>query len=107
MAVKAMGPYDYPSADRAENFGDDQLVYVHWAGNPTLCAAAAFRAPKAMAWEVFKTTMIDPWAASDADYDPATTTGWTLFDEPFQPDPGVSLTDLGIGHKALLAFRTA
>ena len=48
MTVKALYDYDFPSADRAENFGDDQLVYVHWAGNPLFCSAAAFRVPKAM-----------------------------------------------------------
>ncbi len=43
MTVKALYDYDFPSADRVENFGDDQLVYVHWAGNPFFCSAAAFR----------------------------------------------------------------
>lgn len=107
MTVKALYDYEFPSADRVENFGDDQLVYVHWAGNPTLCAAAAFRAPKAMTWEAFKETMVDPWAASDADYDPASARDWMLFEAPFAPDPAATLTDLGIGHKALLTFRTA
>ena len=30
MAVKALYDYNFPSADRAVLFGDDELVYVHW-----------------------------------------------------------------------------
>ena len=48
MTVKALYDYEFPSADRVENFGEDQLVYVHWRGNPLLCSAACFRAPRAM-----------------------------------------------------------
>ena len=43
MPVKALYDYEFPSADRAEAFGDDQLVYVHWDGNPLFCSAACFR----------------------------------------------------------------
>jgi phenol hydroxylase P4 protein len=40
VTVKALYDYTYPSADRAENFGDDQLIYVLWRGNPLFCSAA-------------------------------------------------------------------
>lgn len=104
MTVKALYDYDFPSADRIENFGDDQLVYVLWEGNPLFCSAAAFRAPRAMPFGEFVTAMVHPWAASDPDFDPASIGGWKLFGEPVEPDPGKSLEDLGIGHKALLRF---
>jgi phenol hydroxylase P4 protein len=60
MAIKALADYDFPSADRQENFGDDMLVNVMWTNNMMLCAAACFRAPRAMAWEGFKNQMMDP-----------------------------------------------
>ncbi|WP_020663800.1 phenol hydroxylase subunit P4 [Amycolatopsis benzoatilytica] len=106
MAVKALYDYDFPSADRAEIFGEDQLVYVHWAGNPLFCSAACFRVPKAMPFTEFLSGVVHPWAATDPEFDPATVTGWQLFDEPLPGHPDASLTDLGIGHKALLTFRT-
>jgi phenol/toluene 2-monooxygenase (NADH) P4/A4 len=106
MAIKALADYDFPSADRQENFGDDMLVNVMWTNNMMLCAAACFRAPRAMAWEDFKTQMLDPWAASDPDYDPATPTDWHLDGKPFTPDPKRSLEDLGVVHKGLITFRT-
>lgn len=112
MAVKALYDYDFPSADRAENFGDDQLVFVHWEGNLFLVAAAAFRAPKAMPFSEFVAAMVNPWASSDPDFDPAAVTDWRVDDRPLAapgsaaPTDG-SLAELGVGHKSLLKFRTA
>jgi phenol/toluene 2-monooxygenase (NADH) P4/A4 len=104
MSVKALYDYEFPSADRAELFGDDQLVYVHWDGNPLFCSAACFRAPKAMPFGEFVAQLVGPWAASDPDFDARTIRDWRLFDEPLAADPRRSLADLGIGHKALLRF---
>ena len=104
MSVKALYDYEFPSADRAENFGDDQLVYVHWVGNPLFCAAACFRAPKAMPFGDFVSAMVNGWASSDPDFDPAAFRDWQLFDQPLAVDPAKSLAELGIGHKALLHF---
>ena len=108
MAVKALYDYDYPAKDRQEVFGDDILVNVMWANNMMFCAAACFRAPKAMSWADFKSQMIDPWAASDPDYDPAA------------PPDGRSTARASarttarsprrehraFGHKGLITFRT-
>jgi phenol hydroxylase P4 protein len=107
MAVKALYDYDFPSADRAELFGDDQLVYVHWEGNPFFCSAAAFRVPKAMSFAAFVEEMVEPWAGSDPDFDSGTVEDWRLFDVPLTTDGSQSLRELGIGHKGLLKFRTS
>jgi phenol/toluene 2-monooxygenase (NADH) P4/A4 len=104
MSVRARYDYDFPSADRIENFGPDQLVYVLWEGNPLFCSAAAFRVPRTMPFAEFVTAVVHPWAAADPDFDPAAVRGWKLFDEPVAPEPGTSLEAAGIGHKALLRF---
>ncbi len=104
MAVKALYDYDFPSADRAELFGDDQLVYVHWDGNPLFCSAACFREPQALPFGEFGTQLVPPWAASDPDFDPAGIRDWRLFEDPLAVSAERSLADLGIGHKALLHF---
>ena len=105
MAVKALYDYTYPSADRAENFGDDQLVYVRWAGNPLFCSAACFRVPRAMLFGEFVAGVVAPWAASDPDFDANAAMSWKLFDKPLTADASTALADLGVGHKALLSFR--
>lgn len=104
MAVKALYDYTFPAADRAEVFGDDQLVYVQWDGNPLFCSAACFRAPRAMPFGVFVSEMVIPWASSDPDFDPAGIADWRLFDAPLSTTADASLADLGVGHKALLKF---
>ncbi|MGB3696624.1 MAG: phenol hydroxylase subunit P4 [Gordonia sp. (in: high G+C Gram-positive bacteria)] len=107
MAVKALYDYKYPAADRAEVFGADQLLYVHWLGNPLFCSAGCFRAPQAMSFNDFVAEMVLPFAATDPDFDPESISGWMLFDDPFDPGDGsASLRELGIGHKALLKFTT-
>jgi phenol hydroxylase P4 protein len=106
MAVKALYEYDFPSKDREELFGDDFLVHVMWANNMMFSAAACFRAPKAMSWADFKAQMIDPWAASDPDYNPSAASDWQVNGEAVSLDSGVSLADTGVGHKGLITFRT-
>jgi phenol/toluene 2-monooxygenase (NADH) P4/A4 len=106
MTVKALYDYNFLSADRAEVFGDDQLVYVLWDGNPLLCSAACMRVPKTVPFGEFLATVVHPWAASDPDFDPASVHDWRLFDDPIDPEADRSLADLGVGHKALLKFST-
>jgi len=106
VTVKALYDYDYPSKDRPEVFGDDMLVNVMWTNNKLFCAAACFRAPKAMPWTQFKELMIDPWAASDPAYDPSAPTDWRVDGEPVSFSDGSSLADTGVGHKGLITFRT-
>jgi len=106
MAVKALYDYDFPAADRQELYGDDMLVNVMWANNMMFCSAACFRAPKAMTWAEFKSGVIDAWAGSDPDYDPAVAAEWEVNGEPFTPDPAATLDATGVGHKGLFLFRT-
>lgn len=104
--VGMLKPYDFPSNDRLELFGDDQLVNVLWADNLFLCSAGCFRAPRAMSWADFKAAMIDTWAAADPDYDPAAPHSWHRDEEPIEPRPEQTLAELGIAHKGVISFRT-
>lgn len=104
--MRAIGVYDFPSADRAELFGDDQLVNVQWDGQLFLNSPTCFRVPKAMKWSELR-PQIDAWAGSDPDYRPEAATDWRLDDEPIDPQPDQTIADLGIVHKGLIRFRTA
>ena len=104
MAVRAIGEYDFPSRSRQELYGDDQLVHVWWRDNPWFCAAACFRAPKAMTWSDFRAAMVDPWASCDPDFDAAADFRWTVDDQPVQPAGDLTLEALGVGHKSLVSF---
>lgn len=104
MAVRSIGEYDFPSRSRQELYGDDQLVHLWWRDNPWFCAAACFRAPKAMTWGDFRAAMVDPWASCDPDFDPATEFRWTIDDQVVTPSDDKTLEALGVGHKSLVAF---
>lgn len=104
MAVKALGPYDFPSKSRQELYGDDQLVHVWWRNNRMFCAAATFRAPTSMTWADFRQGCVDPWAASDPDFDASTAFEWALDGEAFTPEDDMTLEQLGIGHKHVVSL---
>ena len=106
MAVRAVGPYTFPSRSRQELYGDDQLVHVWWKGNLWFVAAACFRAPKAMSWNDFLAGMVHPLFGCDPDFDPAGTTfRWSVDDRPIEPTGSESLAALGVGHKSLLTCQ--
>jgi phenol/toluene 2-monooxygenase (NADH) P4/A4 len=105
MTVKALAEYDFPSRDRVELFGDDQLVNVLWDGNFFFPMAACFRVPKAMRWADFRSQMVDPVFSADPDYRPAHAKNWKLDETPFTPTDDASLADLGVVHKGLIRFE--
>ena len=105
MPVKALGAYDFPSKSRQELYGEDMLVHVWWRDNPMFCSAATFRTPQNITWADFKAQMIDPWAASDPAYDPATAFEWGYDGGPFAPEDGKSLKELGVGHKHVISLK--
>ncbi len=106
MGVKATYDYDYPSADRAEVFGDDLLVNVMWVDNRMFASAACFRVPAAMSWTDFRTQLVDPWAGSDPDFDPAAAGDWRIEGEPIDTDDVTTVGSTGVVHKGVITFRT-
>src|SRR4029453_6552779 len=102
MAVKALYDYPFPSKDRQENFGDDLLVNVLWAGNVLICAPLCVRVPAATPWAGFRGGGTRAWAGADPEYDPASVPGWQLDGAALTPTAGASLADAGVGHKSLI-----
>jgi phenol hydroxylase P4 protein len=105
MAVVSIGEYKFPSRSREELYGDDQLVHVWWRDNTFLCAAMTVRVPKAMPFGEFLAGVVQPWAASDPDFEPGSERDWFINGNPVQVRDDASLKDLGIGHKHTLSFQ--
>ena len=97
--IKSIGTYEFQSRSRQELYGDDILVHLLRADSMFLCSAATFRAPKAMTWAEFESTMVMPFVTSDPDFDASKPLSWKLVDDDFVPDPEASLADNGIKHK--------
>ncbi|MDG5486706.1 phenol hydroxylase subunit P4 [Mycolicibacterium gadium] len=103
MTIKALGPYDFPAADRQENFGPDQLVNVVWRDNIFL-VPACFRIPRSMTWSEFTSQIVDPWASVDLDYDSDLVAEWSMDDEAITPRPEQTIGEIGVPHKGVLVF---
>lgn len=105
MSVRAIGEYKFPSRSRVELYGDDQLVHVWWRDNTFLSSAATFRVPKTMLFGEFIATVVEPWAATDPDFEAGSERDWFVDDSPLRVRDDASLTELGIGHKHTLSFQ--
>lgn len=105
MSVRAIGEYKFPSRSRVELYGPDQLVHVWWRDNTFLASAATFRVPRTMSFGEFVSTVVEPWAATDPDFEPESERDWFIDDMPLQVRADASLTELGIGHKHTLSFQ--
>ena len=99
------GEYNFPSKDRIELFGDDQLVNVFWEGNVFIVGPGCFRVPRSIAWSEFVRDVVGSWAKADPDYDESKVTNWRIDDTPIDPKPTDTLEELGVEHKGLLKFR--
>jgi phenol/toluene 2-monooxygenase (NADH) P4/A4 len=105
MALRTLGPYDFPSKDRQELYGDDQLVNIFWEGNTFIVAPGCFRVPRSMTWSDFRSQVLDPWASADPDFQADLATDFRLDDEPVDPAPDQTIGQLGVAHKGLIKFR--
>jgi phenol/toluene 2-monooxygenase (NADH) P4/A4 len=109
MAVVALEPgYEGTVLDARENFGPNQLVYLHWEKHLMFCAALAFPLPPEMPFAALVGELIPQFYGPHPDFDHIdwSTVRWTLDGEEFVPDMEASLGDQGIGHKSLLRFWT-
>jgi len=110
MPVQAIRPgYRGEDKDRVELFHGKQLLYIGWDQHTMVCSPIALPLPPDMPFgalveQVLPTTSYaqDPdWPRIDW-----SRVQWLRSGEPFTPDPAKSLADNGLGHKALLRWRT-
>ncbi|QID16384.1 phenol hydroxylase [Nitrogeniibacter mangrovi] len=108
MTVTATKPYAGVPRDRAEGFGDKQLVYASWDQHLLFAAPFMMSVPPDMRFGDFVhgplSTLIaaDPDAAS-VDWEAVE---WRLGNQPWQPDFARSLADNGVRHKMEIRFHT-
>ncbi len=107
MPVVSIGPYDFPAADRPENYGGDINVYCCWEHHLLIPCPAAYRLPPSLTLREFLEQMFAPdhahhpeWAKVDY-----ASLIWTLDGRPWQPMLERSLRDNGVTHMSYLSFR--
>ncbi len=109
MPVKFIGDsYDFPAANRQENYGDDWNIYIGWAQHLSYPCPSAYRVPPDTVLREFMETMFKPDYAQHPDTARLDVDAleWTYEGRPWQPDPDKSLRENGLEHMAYVSFRS-
>jgi phenol hydroxylase P4 protein len=109
MPVTALAPgYTGEVLDKRENFGPNQLVYLHWEKHLMFCAALAFPFPPEMPFGAIVGEVLPQFYGAHPDFAKIdwSTVRWTLDGEEFVPDLEAPIGEQGVGHKSLIRFWT-
>lgn len=109
MSVRALQPnYVGEVRDRVENFHGKQLFYIGWDDHLMFGAAHALPlAPdtpfRAIVEQIIPSVYAQHPDTAKIDWK---TVQWLRSGQPFVPDLDKSLVENGLGHKAIVRFRT-
>ena len=109
MPVKFVGDsYDFPCANRVENYGGDINVYVVWDHHLIYCSPNTYRLPPDMKFRDFLEQVFAPDYpqhpdTEKVDWDQGV---WQLENEPWQPDLDKSFADNGVAHHSFIRVTT-
>lgn len=108
MPVKALKPYDFPAADRIENFHGKQLLNIGWDEHLMFTAPHTFPFPPEMPFGAIVSQVLPGVYGYHPDFARIdwSTVEWNKSGQPWTPDPAKSLADNGLRHKDVLRFRT-
>ena len=107
MATISIGEYNFPPADRVENYGGDINIYCCWEHHLLVPCPAAYRLPPDISLGNFLTQMFCPDHKHHPEYSKIdyTTLVWTLDGQPWAPVLDKSLRENGVTHMSYLSFR--
>lgn len=108
MAVTAIGEYDFPPRDRAELYGENQIVYFCWDRHLLFAAPFITFVSGDMKLGDYLEEVIKPLLAADPDTSALewSNAEWSNGPNAFSPDFEASLADNGIGHKQKIIMST-
>lgn len=109
MSVVALKPgYTGEIKDRVENFHGKQLLYIGWEDHLMYCAPLCIPVPPDLPFSALTAEIIPGLYAQHPDTQKIdwSRVEWLRSGVAFTPDPAGSVTDNGLGHKAVLRFRT-
>ena len=107
MATISIGEYNFPPADRAENYGGDINIYCCWEHHLLVPCPAAYRLPSEISLRDFLTQMFCPDHNHHPEYSKIDYARlvWTLDGQPWAPVLDKSLRENGVTHMSYLSFR--
>ena len=109
MAVTSLKPgYTGEIKDRVENFHGKQLLYIGWEDHLMYSAPLCIPVPPELPFAALTSEIIPGLYSGHPDMAKVdwSRVQWFRSGEAFEPDAAKSITDNGLGHKAILRFRT-
>ena len=107
MPVKAIGDYNFPAANRVENYGGDINIYIGWDQHLMFPCPSAYRLPPSIKMRDFLEQMFRPDYVQHPDtqkldFDKVE---WIYEQKPWQPDLDKSMADNGVTHMSYIRFK--
>ena len=109
MPVKFVGDsYEFPCANRVENYGGDINIYVVWDHHLIYCAPNTYRLPPDMKFRDFLEQVFAPDYSQHPDTEKVDWDDgvWQLENEPWEPDLDKSFSENGITHNSFIRVTT-
>lgn len=106
--IAAVPDYRGEILDRRENFHGKQLLYIGWEDHLMYCAPLCIPVDPQMPFGALPKEIIPNLYAEhpDAARIDWNQVQWFRSGQPFNPDFAASVLDNGLGHKAIVRFRT-
>jgi phenol/toluene 2-monooxygenase (NADH) P4/A4 len=94
--------------DRVENFRGKQLLFVGWEDHLMFCAPHCIPVEAATPFRALIDDMLPAMYASHPDWQKVDmhAAEWFRSGQPFTPDFDRTIGENGLGHKAVIRFRT-
>lgn len=107
MTLHTLGTYDFPAKDKRENF-PAPLLYIGWEDHLSFCAPVCIPLPGDTPFAALTGQVLPGVYGQHPDFASIdwNQTQWFKSGEPWQPDPGLTLEQNGLGHKDVIRFRT-
>ena len=112
MATQEIMPHlgDYPliQRDTVEQFHGKQLLYLCWENHLMFAAPMCIPVPRTLPFGALIRDVLPELYGEHPEFEDIDwkRTQWFNSDKRFIPDVGKSLEHHGIGHKAVISFRT-
>jgi phenol hydroxylase P4 protein len=109
MSVIALNEdYKGEVKDREENFHGNQLLFVGWEDHLMFCAPHCIPVSPTMTFATLANEVIPGMYSSHPDWDKVALgeIEWFRSNERFAPAFDLTLGENGLGHKAVIRFRT-
>ncbi|CAM5207189.1 Phenol hydroxylase, P4 oxygenase component DmpO OS=Castellaniella defragrans (strain DSM / CCUG 39792 / 65Phen) OX=1437824 GN=BN940_04346 PE=4 SV=1 [Castellaniella denitrificans] len=107
MSVQAISHYEFPAADRRENF-PSPLLYIGWEDHLLFCSPVTLPLPAEMPFGDLIHQVLPGVYGQHPDFSRIdwNTVEWKRSGQEWHPDLALSLQENGLGHKSVIRFRS-